>query len=205
MTPHEPTQRVKTFNSPGISGSQPNKVTDLTKPQLDAIFGASNEELSEVSDLEVASKRTKLIEARNEKCAESIHVASPLSIPEKGKRVAKTGPSSRTRDNAELPGISDVIQEANDRQDTGTSLAPRSSHHPVSPTKSTSNARPDCKYGRKVRITSMESDAGERVPPYVEAASTATTGDAGTVASVSIVSLAVLRCFTHYLGVSCTR
>jgi len=196
-------------------------VIDLTKPRLDAIFGASDEELSEISDLEVAGKRTKSIEARNEKWAESIHAASPLSIPEKEKRAAKTGPSSRTRDSAELPGVLEVTQETNDREAKDTSrLTPRSSHHPVPPTNSASNAMPNCKHGRhvrKARIMSMESDAGDtrlatsegiasnlsRMPPlrgsviggntklYVEAASTAATRDVGTVASVSRVSLSL--------------
>ena len=156
----------KISGSLGLDESQVNKVIQPDKLQLDAIFGASDEELSEISDLEVVGRRVQSIEARKVRRVKTKRAASP--IPDAETEMEKMRPI-RTMNGVESSGVLQVTYEADDRQSkehvmfATNKLVPRSFHHQsyhVSPDKSTSDARPNPKSRRHVRkniISAIES------------------------------------------------
>jgi hypothetical protein len=164
-TSSAPNLYSKISGSPGLGESQVNKVIEPDKLQLDAIFGASDEELSEISDLEVAGRRVQSIEARKVKRVKTKRAASPF--PDAETEMEKMRPVG-TMNGVESPGVLQVTHEADGRQSKDVmfatnKLVPRSFHHQsyhVSPDKSTSDARPHPKSRRHVRkniIASIES------------------------------------------------
>ena len=168
--PPAPNQYPKLSDSLGLRDSQANKMIEPRRLQLDAIFGASDEELSEISDLEVADRKVESIEVRKEGRVPSKRAESPFSIAK--TEIAKIRPAG-TMDGVKSSGVLEVTREVDDRQPkenvtfATSRLVPRSFHHQsyhVSPDKSTSDARPNRKSRRQVRkniIVSMESNTGD--------------------------------------------
>ena len=160
-----PSLYSKKSDSPGLRETQANN-----KLRVDAIFGASDEELSDISDLEVIGRRVQSIEARKIRRVKSKRAPSPFSnVETETEKMRPVG----TIDGVESSGVSEVTREADDRQSTEhvmfatNKFSPRSFHHKsyhVSPDKSTSDARPNLRPRRHVRkniIASIESETGD--------------------------------------------
>lgn len=162
-TSSAPNQYSKISDSPGLRDPQANN--EHNKLQLDAIFGARDEEPSEISDLEVA-RRVQSIEARKVRRVKSKRAPSPFSTAE--TEITKMRPVG-TMDGVEPSGVLEVTREADDRQSKEhvmfaiNKLSPRSFHHHVSPDHSTSDARPNPRPRRQRKniIASIESVTGD--------------------------------------------